>query len=166
MRPCIRLIGLVLVIAALGGACGGGEPKAAADEISALGPDLLPAEMQGLKVTPEEVVNLAEVKRPFVEAVGLYSLRAGEQLQATLQISRFTEQAQTDDPEFRQSVVQQVGSSVPKRFRMGENTIFLTTGRRQNIAVWFQGRHLFILATREEFDRPRTLLREALEIKP
>ena len=62
-------------------------------------------------------------------------------------------------------MVQQIGSTVPRIFRMGDRTVYVTTGRRQSIAVWFEERHLFILATREEYDQPRTLLREALEIK-
>ena len=156
-----------MVFAALASAAcgGGGEPKAAASEIKAIGAEAVPGELRGLAVTAEEVSNLAEVKRPFVEAVGLYSLREAEQLQATLQISRFTKEADTSNPDFRTAVVQQIGSSVPRIFRMGERTVYVTTGRRQSIAVWFENRHLFILATREEFDQPRALLREALEIK-
>jgi hypothetical protein len=154
-----------VAVGVLAGACGGDEPQAAASEVKPLGAETVPGELNGLAVQPEEIANLQEVKRPFVEAAGLYSLRAGEQLQATLQISRFTEEAETDKNEFRTSVVQQIGSSVPRIFRMGERTVYLTTGRRQSIAIWFEGRDLFVLATREEYDQPRTLLREALEIK-
>lgn len=168
MRTHRRKLMALAVIAAcvLTGACGTDEPKAAADEIKPLDPGLVPAELEGLVVSPEEVSNLANVKRPFVDALGLYSLRAGEQLQATLQVSRFTPDADAGRGRFREAVVQQIGSTVPKPFRMGEDTVFLTTGRRQSIGVWFRGRHMFVLAMREEYERPRALLRRALEIQP
>jgi hypothetical protein len=49
---------------------------------------------------------------------------------------------------------------------MGDHQVYLTTGRRQSVAVWWKGRHLFILSSREEFETPRSLLRAALEIEP
>ena len=45
-------------------------------------------------------------------------------------------------------------------------TVYLTTGTKQSIGVWFKDRYLFVLATRADYDEPRTLLRKALEIKP
>ena len=50
--------------------------------------------------------------------------------------------------------------------RLGASTVYLTTGTKQSIAVWFKGRYLFVLATRADYDEPRTLLRKALEIQP
>ena len=32
--------------------------------------------------------------------------------------------------------------------------------------MWIKGRYLFVLATRADYDEPRTLLRKALEIQP
>jgi hypothetical protein len=32
--------------------------------------------------------------------------------------------------------------------------------------VWFKGRYLFVLASRSDYDQPRALLRNVLEIKP
>ena len=157
----------VLVLAGLAPACGGnGVSEASAAEVKPLREGIVPAELLGLKVSAEDISQAQAAKTSFVDGIGLYSLRAGETLQATLQVSRFTEEADVDSAAFKQQVVQQIGASTPVIFRMGKSTVWLTTGRRQNVAVWFTDRHLFVLATREEFDRPRALLRAALEIKP
>ena len=57
-------------------------------------------------------------------------------------------------------------SSAPRTERLGTDTVYLTTGTKQSIAVWFKDRYLFVLATRADYDEPRTLLRKALEIQP
>lgn len=158
----VGLAGALLV----GGACGNGPKVVAAREVKAFDGSLVPSELLGLKVAPEEIGGAANVKDPFVDGVGLYSLREGELLQGTLQLSRFSADADSTTPRFRQSVVQQIGSTVPKLYRMGGKPVYLTTGKRQSIAVWFQGRYFFVLSMREEFEQPRALLRQALEIQP
>ena len=85
---------------------------------------------------------------------------------ATLQVSRFNDGADVKADKFRQTVVNQIGSSAPRTVRLGGSTVYLTTGTKQSIGVWFKGRYLFVLATRADYDEPRTLLRKALEIKP
>ena len=154
---------LVLVLALGVGACGTGTGNAAAKKIKPLGADIVPAEMVGLRVTPEDTKVVNSTDDPFVEAVGLYGLRKGDLLQATLQVSRFTAEANVKSSRFRTQVVQQIGSSEPKTYRMGEQTVYLTTGLRQSVAVWFKGRHLFVLSSRQDFNQPRTLLRAAIE---
>lgn len=138
----------------------------AATKVKVFDASLVPAELLGLKVTPEEVGGATEVKNPFVEGVGLYSLREGELLQGTLQVSRFTEKADSEKARFRSSVVQQIGTTIPKAYVMGDDVVYLTSGKRQSIAVWFKGRYFFVLSTRDDFGRPRALLREALGIEP
>jgi hypothetical protein len=168
VAPSARRLAALGVGAALllGSACGGDGPKAAASEVTALDASILPAELLGLRVAVEEIGGAKNVKDPFVESVGLYSLREGELLQGTLQVSRFSADADSETSRFRQAVVQQIGSTVPKRYRMGGQTVYLTAGKRQSIAVWFRGRYFFVLSMREEFGRPRALLRSALEIAP
>ncbi|MGH9040257.1 MAG: hypothetical protein ACRDZ3_08500, partial [Acidimicrobiia bacterium] len=63
-------------------------------------------------------------------------------------------------------VVNQIGSARPRTFRLGKRTVYLTTGTKQSIAVWFKGPHMFVLASRSDYDQPRSLLRAVLEIKP
>jgi hypothetical protein len=62
-------------------------------------------------------------------------------------------------------VVNQIGATAPRPVRLGHDTVYLTTGTRQSVAVWFKGRYLFVLATRADYEQPRTLLRRALEIQ-
>lgn len=162
-RLAVLAVGAAVI---LGGACGAEPKRVGAAEVEVFDASVVPAQLAGLTVAKEEVGGATQVKNPFVEAIGLYSLRDGELLQGTLQMSRFTADADSEKPRFRASVVQQIGSTVPKRYRMGDRTVFLTSGKRQSIAVWFDGRYFFVLSTRDDFDRPRALLREALEIRP
>jgi hypothetical protein len=126
----------------------------------------VPDNLLDLAVQKEDVSVVENTKRPFVEAVGLYSLRRDDLLQATLQISRFTEEADATSTKFRQSVVTQIGSTTPRLFRVGDRTVYLTTGRRQSVAVWWEDRYLFVLSSRDDYETPRGLLRAALDIEP
>ena len=136
-------------------------------KITGIEGDLLPPEFLGLKVAKEDVSGaLATSKRSYVEATTLYSLRTEDLLQATLQVSRFTPESDFGSERFRQSLLSQIGGSRPRAVRVGTDTVHLTTGTKQQLAVWFRDRHMLVLATREDFDRPRTLLRAALAVKP
>jgi hypothetical protein len=127
----------------------------------------LPPDLLGLKLAKEDVSeDLAKVPKAFIDSLALYSLRHDELVMATLQVSRFNDGADVKAPKFRQTVVNQIGSSAPRTVRLGGDTVYLTTGTKQSIAVWFKDRDLFVLATRADYDEPRTLLRQALEIKP
>ena len=127
----------------------------------------LPADLLGLKLAPEDVTeDLAKVPAAFVDSLSLYSLRHNDLVMATLQVSRFTDGADVKAEKFRQTVVNQIGSTAPRTVRLGGETVYLTTGTKQSIGVWFKDRYLFVLATRGDYDEPRTLLRKALEIKP
>ena len=131
-------------------------------EISNLPPDLL-----GLRIAPEDVSEeLAKVPSAFIDGLSLFSLRRDDLVMATLQVSRFSEGADVAQEKFRRTVVNQIGSTAPRTVRLGGETVYLTTGTKQSIGVWFEGRHLFVLATRADYDQPRTLLRQALEIRP
>lgn len=142
------------------------------DQVKPLEVESLPAELSGLAVQREDVAGtVARVDSTFIDSLGLYSLRkpastegGAELVQATLQVSRFSDGARYTSEEFRRTVVNQIGSARPRAFRLGERTVYLTTGTKQSIAVWFSGRHMFVLASRADYDHPRTLLREALEL--
>jgi hypothetical protein len=174
-----RPFSLLLVIAVAAGALAGcGRSDAAVDpvagkKVKVLELASLPTEILGLAVRKEDVAgNVAKVSSTFIDGLGLWSLRTASSdsgadlVQATLQVSRFSAGARFEEPDFRQSVVNQIGSARPRTFRLGSRTVYLTTGTKQSIAVWFKGRHLFVLASRSDYDQPRTLLREVLEIKP
>ena len=130
--------------------------------VASLGGDL-----SGLTVQKEDVAgNIAKVDAAFVDGVALYSLRADNLVQATLQVSRFIAEGDPGEEKFRDSVINQIGATKPRPFRLGSHTVYLTTGTKQSIAVWFRERYMFILASRSDYDEPRTLLRQALELKP
>jgi hypothetical protein len=131
----------------------------------------LPAVVGGLAVKPEDDVDtLNRAGRTYVDRVSLFSLRQADGtqkdlVQATLQISHFNKAARVDSAKFRSAIVSQLGGATPSAIRIGNDTVFLTKGLRQSVSVWFRGKYLFILSTREDFDRPRALLRSALEVK-
>lgn len=161
-----RSLAGLLFVAAVGGSlagCGNSTPAEAA-EVELLGADAVPKKLLDLDVEAEDASMVKNKKEPFVDAVGLYSLRRDDLLQGVLQVSRFTDEANVDRSAFRRQVVQQIGSTVPQRYRMGDQAIFLTTGRRQAVAIWFKGHDLFVLSTRDEYSQPLALLREALEL--
>ena len=127
----------------------------------------LPADLLGLRLARENVGDdLARVPKAYVDALSLWSLRRDDLVMATLQVSRFNAGAAVATDTFRKTVVNQIGATAPRPVRLGADTVYLTTGTKQSIAVWFKGRDLFVLTTRADYDRPRTLLRRALEIQP
>lgn len=160
----------VLLIAALLGACGApdvSDQSTAGKDITSVADDLLPGELLGLSVTAEDISGtVASEQRSYVEATSLYSLRSDDLLQATLQVSRFNEHADATSTGFRRSLLTQIGGSRPRQVRVGEDDVYLTSGTKQQLAIWFRGEHLLILATREDYPMPKTLLRRTLEVRP
>jgi len=162
------LAGAVLgAVVALGSAaCGSGSSaKLVVHTIQPLTLKTLPSQVLGLTVKPEATDQLKQAKRPFIDAVAFYSLRKGDELEATLQVSHFDDKARLSDPNFVTSLVSQIGSTAPKAVRMGHDTVFLTTGTRQSVSVWLRGRDMFILSSREDFTQPRALLRALLGVQ-
>lgn len=150
------------------GACGGARVEGTSGrQIEQLPADFVGTELLGLPVNQEDMSGtVARSKDAFVDAIGLYGLRRDELLQATLQVSKFRENAPIRRSGFRTSLVNQIGGSKVQSFRMGKDTVFRTTGRKQTISVWFRDQYLFVLAVRETFEQPRTLLRAALAVDP
>lgn len=164
-----RVAGCVVAVAALAASACGNERVSgtAGDRIVQLPADAVPSELLGLPIAQEDMTEtVSRSQDAFVESVGLYSMRRDELLQATLQVSRFRENAPVDEAGFRSSLVSQIGGTRVQPYRMGEDTVYRTTGRKQVISLWFKGRHLFVLSVRDTFETPRSLLREALAIEP
>ena len=163
-RRSALLLALALTLPVLAGACGRGGNEEDKVVITQLGSDVLPGEILGLAVDIEDVEErIAGVDRSYVESTGLYSLRDGKELKATLQLSRFTEDAEIDR-KLRLAIVDQIGSTKPRAFRMGDQTVYLTTSKRQAVAVFFRPRSFVVLSTLDTYDHGRTLLREVLEL--
>jgi hypothetical protein len=171
----LRRTGLVVVaaatVAALLAGCGRSDAARArptpGKAVKVLELPGIPDELLGLEVAKEDVAEpVSRVDSTFIDGLALYSLRSDELVQATLQVSRFNQGADLASKKFREAVVNQIGASKPRAFRIGSRTVHLTTGTKQSIAVWFTGRHMFVLASRADYDEPRTLLRRALELQP
>jgi hypothetical protein len=164
-----RRIVLVFAALALVAGCSDGKPAAKAAAPSAApkkGATLsLPSQILGLQVHAEDIGSqLARVKQLYLDSVGLFSFREKDDLlRATLQVSRFNELAEPDVPKFRNSVVANLGSTVPQELRVGEAHVWLTTGNQQLIFVWFQRRSFMVLSIRGDYPFPRTLLRKLLD---
>lgn len=170
MRRPIALAAFVLVVMLSAGACGG-DTSASAEatatgDITQLPSDLLPSEILGLTVQREDMSETLQGARlSYVDEVGLYSLRRDDLLQATIQVSRFNDNADAESAKFRRALLSQVGGSVPKQVVIGDETVYLTTGTKQTIAVFFRGRTMVVIAIRDDFNQPRTLMREALDLE-
>ena len=168
MRRTAALLVAALVLPLLA-ACGGDEDgaEAGAGGVEALDADFLPEQVLGLDVGKEDLpTGIEDVRASYLDAVSLFSMRSDEQLQATLQVGRFRDSVDFDDAGFRRGLLTQIGSTRPQAVRLGDRTVYMTSGLEQRLAIWFAGDHMLILGTRQEFERPRTLLREMLELQP
>ena len=168
-RPLAGILAL-LSLGLLSGACGGESAAVEAAEARTVGSlDVpgVPGTLRGLAVVKEDVAaTLESAERPYFDALSFFSLREGEKLQATLQVGRFADGTQHRSGAFRSSFLATIGGGAAKELRMGEEEVFLTTGDRQSIAVWFRDEFVFILSAREDYRFPRALLREALAVQP
>lgn len=126
----------------------------------------LPNQVLGLAVQQEDVTQqVEELKRPYISSVGLFSLRENDLVRATLQISRFNSLARPEDSEFRNEIINKMGSRRPLRTVMGKATVYATAGTEQNIFLWFTDKGFFVLTTHREYEFPRTLLRRMTELE-
>jgi hypothetical protein len=160
----MRRVLLAVAIAVGAAACGGRDGNGDTVVIQQLSADVLPSKLLGLNVELEDVAARVEgVERSYIESTGLFSLRDGDELKATLQISTFNDEAKIDR-KFRLAVVDQIGATKPRSFRMGDDTVYLTSSKRQGVAIFFRPRSFVVLSTLDTFDQGRSLLREILEL--
>jgi len=124
---------------------------------------VVPPELGGLSAGEEDVSGpLKEAgDRAYVSDVRFYSLREGDRLRATVEVARFTPDAQTSDADFQLKVAAQLGA--PRTRRMGTDTVYVSSGNRQTYYMWFRGLHMVLVGVPAEGTAGRTLVREALE---
>ncbi len=149
----------------LGAGCGTPSPKGtAANKVQQLPADFLSGAYLGLLPTRESVAGslAGQEGNSYVKAVGLYALRDGELLQATLQVSKLSKAARVTDLGFQEQVANQIGGTRAQAFDMGGTRVFRTSQRKQSITSWFTGDYFLILAVRDTYPTPRALLRELL----
>lgn len=149
-------------------ACGSGSSDKAAPIVQ-LPKETLNKQFLGLTPTLEDIKERVDEQQAnsYVEGVALYSLRAGERLEATLQVSKLTSKARPEDEKFRAEVAGQIGGTTVQAFSMEGRTVYRSALRRQSLTSWFRGDYFMILSVREGYATPRALLRELLkEVKP
>jgi hypothetical protein len=156
-------IGMVASLAA----CSSDAPTGVSgDDIKPIAASSLPGEILGLKVHQEDVKNtIARADDTYVTAVSLFSLRSVNVVNATLQVSRLSEQFNVRSRAARESLADKIGGSRSAAYRLGSDTVYITQGLRQRVAVWFRAGSLYVLSVRDDFARPRSLLRAVLELQ-
>jgi hypothetical protein len=124
----------------------------------------LPSRILGLQVESENIrANLDRIQQTYLQSLGLFSFREGNDLlRATLQVGRFNDVADQERARFRDSIIGQLGASVPTRLRVGEETVYLSTGSDQNIFSWFDDKGFYVLSIRSDYAFPRTMMRKLL----
>ncbi|MBA2608393.1 MAG: hypothetical protein H0U92_05620 [Actinobacteria bacterium] len=166
MRRPLSLLAALSAVAVLSAACGTDGPiGTSAKQIKQLPADQLDGPYLGLVPEREDVKpKLSEQEaNAYIDSVGLYSLRSGERLEATLQISKLSDKARPDDPAFQQQVANQIGGTTVQSFVMDGRTVFRSSLRKQSLTSWFRGDYFMILAVRDTYKTPRSLLRVLLK---
>ena len=126
----------------------------------------IPSELVGLRVGTEDISRqTAKVKNSYADNIGMFSLREGDLLRATLEVAHLNALARPNNKGFQQSIVQLLGGSTPIPIRIGQITIYSTSGNKQNIFAWFNGRAMFVLTIHQDFEFPRTLLRKVVVLE-
>lgn len=158
---------VMVAVAALVSGCGHSSKPAAiaGPKVAPLTASAPPEHLLGLDVHLEDMSQQVKgVTLTYVNATALYSLRRNDVVQGTLQVSRFEPKAPYTQESFRRSFLTQLSGTAPQAYRLGDQTVYQTSGLRQRLAVWFKGDKVFVLSTREEFDHPRDLIRAALAL--
>lgn len=160
---CAASLALAFAVAA----CGGGDEEPAEVGVDAIEASVLPAELLGLRVDPEDLTSqLEQAERPYADAAGLFSFREeDDELQATLQVTRFDRDADLGDRDVEGTILAQIAKTPPLRLQMGETTVFQSRADRQSVSVWFTENHFMVLSTRDSYDTPRQLLRSLTELE-
>ena len=163
-RSAVGLVAAALLI----GACGGGHKALQGTngkQISHAADVPVPSSVLGLTVSTEDIAKTTQAaQRAYVDSVAMYGLRSSNLLQATLQISRFVAGAKYRTDKFRIAIVDQIGNAAPVTLDVADQTVYLTSGNRQRLYVWYKGDDFYVLAVRQDYAQPRALLRKLLEV--
>ena len=169
-RPLLRAVGVVALATTMFSAACGSDPKGtSASEIKQLPPDLLTGTYLGLRPEREDIAGSLgnQEANAYLDAVGLYSLRNNQRLEATLQISKLSSQARPNSLKFQEQVADQIGGTKSQAFVMAGRRVYRSSSRKQSLASWFRGDYFMILSVRDTYKQPRTLLRLLMdEVKP
>lgn len=164
-RPILLAIAMAMLF--LSAACTSGQDPGAAVESEIVALDVsLPARLLQLDVAKEQIAGrMGLVPANYAQAVALFSLRKAKLLQATLEIVRLRASVAPPSRAFQASIANQIGSVAPGRLNVGGHTVWLSTGTKQRIALWFDDDHMLVLAIRDDYSSWRSLIRRALAVQ-
>ena len=169
-RPWHRVATVVALATMLFGAACGSNPKGtSAADIKQLPKDLLKGTYLGLQPAREDISGSMsnQEANAYIDAIGLYSLRNNQRLEATLQISKLSSKARPKSLKFQAEVADQIGGTKAQAFEMSGRRVYRSSSRKQSLASWFRGDYFMILSVRDTYKEPRTLLRLLLtEVNP
>jgi len=127
----------------------------------------VPEKLADLPLAQESVCSTLSVTAhtPGVNAIDLFSIRRPDKvLVATLEVARLRANLDPHSTEVQGSIVAHVGDTSPQKLKVGDTYVWVSQARGLSLMTWFRGNKLLVLAVRDIFDHPRTLLRQALEI--
>ena len=156
-----------LIVCALAATAAAMAPGAAAQGAASGSFPTLPATINGLSVTAEDIgkARAAASGTQYLADVRLVSLRdPDKQLEATLELGLFGANADVGSSDFQRSVAEQIGDGVAVTVQVGGRPVFVKTSRKLSILVWFTGTTLSVLSVRDTYPSPKALLRATLAI--
>lgn len=164
-----RVIAALCFVAAVAlSACG--TPSAgglSGHAIKAVDAGVVPGTLADLETHQEDVgATVTQARNSYADRLSLYSLRKDNLVYATLEVSRLTSKFDYNSAKQRSLLADKIGGSKSEQHHVGPTTVYLTTGVRQSIDVWFRGKWLFVMSVRQDYAKPRTLLRDALGVNP
>lgn len=135
--------------------------------IAILPASIVPGTMAGLSVRPDDVrPSLRSVKHSYLDAIGFYSLRSHDHVEATLEVARFAEQADYRSSAFRSSVAGGVEQAAPEELSVRGVEVYQASGTRSTIDVWFSGPWMMELTVLATYKHARSLLEAAVAASP
>lgn len=167
-KPLIAASLIVLLLAAIRVGLGdtGSTAKSRSGSSSRAVEVELPAQILGLNVQQEDVSqDIASLKTAtYVSSAALFTMREGEELQASLQIAGLNDLARPESDRFRRQVIGLMGTS-SQELRIGDDKVYMGSGNQQILYTWFRGRGFFVLTARKTYPFRRTLLRRLLPLE-
>ncbi len=170
MKARTLLICSLLAVLSIGSACGTNAGTTVVESVTGGGKVKsrqisLPSQVLGLQVKPEDISKqLIAAKRPYIDNVGLFSMRESDLVRATFQISRFNALARPESNDFRLSIIGLLGATRPQQIKVEDITVYATSGNEQSIFVWFDDEAFYVLTAHQEYEFPRTLLRRMIKL--
>jgi hypothetical protein len=157
---------LLVVLTGCGGAAASG---ITGKQIKPLPQAALAGVVAGLDVKTEDVsATVRQFRNSYADRVSVYSMREKGLLQATLQVSRFSDPKQLAKSSFKRGLIDDLAAGTRAQpIRVGNTDVQVARGTGQRLFVWFAGRDVFVLSIRDAYRARYALLRAVVtEVKP